>query len=55
METGTQHFSELKRKIGGVSERMRAQTLQWLAGAGSPLPVNKTDTRLAGISNATPS
>jgi DNA-binding HxlR family transcriptional regulator len=27
---GAHRFSELRRKIGGVSERMLAQTLQWL-------------------------
>lgn len=31
---GTHRFSELRRKIGGVSERMLAQTLQWLEGDG---------------------
>lgn len=31
---GTQRFSELRRKIGGVSERMLAQTLQWLEHDG---------------------
>jgi DNA-binding HxlR family transcriptional regulator len=28
--TGTHRFSELRRKVSGVSERMLAQTLQWL-------------------------
>jgi DNA-binding HxlR family transcriptional regulator len=32
--TGTHRFSELRRKIGGVSERMLAQTLQWLEEDG---------------------
>jgi len=32
--SGTHRFSELRRKIGGVSERMLAQTLQWLEGDG---------------------
>ena len=32
--TGTHRFSELRRKIGGVSERMLAQTLQWLEQDG---------------------
>jgi DNA-binding HxlR family transcriptional regulator len=32
--TGTHRFSELRRKIGGVSERMLAQTLQGLEGDG---------------------
>ncbi|GGX37196.1 HxlR family transcriptional regulator [Pigmentiphaga litoralis] len=27
---GTQRFSQLRRKIGGINERMLAQTLQWL-------------------------
>lgn len=31
---GTHRFSELRRKIGGVSERMLAQTLQWLEDDG---------------------
>jgi len=31
---GTHRFSELRRKIGGVSERMLAQTLQWLESDG---------------------
>ena len=34
LEPGTHRFSELKRKIGGVSERMLAQTLQQLQGDG---------------------
>lgn len=32
--TGTQRFSQLRRTIGGVSERMLAQTLQLLEGDG---------------------
>ena len=31
---GTQRFSGLRRRIGGVSEKMLAQTLQWLEGDG---------------------
>lgn len=31
---GTHRFSELRRKISGVSERMLAQTLQWLEADG---------------------
>ena len=31
---GTYRFSELRRKVGGVSERMLAQTLQWLEDDG---------------------
>ncbi|MDR3437670.1 helix-turn-helix domain-containing protein [Telmatospirillum sp.] len=34
LEPGTQRFGELRRKIGGVSERMLAQTLQWLENDG---------------------
>lgn len=34
LETKTHRFSELRRAIGGVSERMLAQTLQWLEGDG---------------------
>ncbi len=32
--SGTKRFSELRRGIGGVSERMLAQTLQWLEADG---------------------
>jgi DNA-binding HxlR family transcriptional regulator len=32
--SGTQRFSGLRRMIGGVSERMLAQTLQWLESDG---------------------
>lgn len=31
---GTLRFSDLRRKVNGVSERMLAQTLQWLEGDG---------------------
>ena len=31
---GTLRFSDLRRRIGGVSEKMLAQTLQWLEGDG---------------------
>jgi len=31
---GTHRFSDLRRKVGGVSEKMLAQTLQWLEGDG---------------------
>lgn len=35
LEAGeTRRFSELRRTIGGVSERMLAQTLQWLEADG---------------------
>ncbi|WP_409421917.1 helix-turn-helix domain-containing protein [Pseudaeromonas sp. ZJS20] len=31
---GTHRFSDLRRKIGGISEKMLAQTLQWLEHDG---------------------
>lgn len=31
---GTHRFSELRRRVGGVSEKMLAQTLQWLESDG---------------------
>src|SRR3982751_320386 len=34
LQGGTHRFSELRRAIGGVSERMLAQTLRWLGGDG---------------------
>ena len=34
LEARTHRFGELRRAIGGVSERMLAQTLQWLEGDG---------------------
>ncbi|MDB5973101.1 MAG: transcriptional regulator [Hydrocarboniphaga sp.] len=34
LETRMHRFSELRRAIGGVSERMLAQTLQWLERDG---------------------
>lgn len=34
LETRTHRFSELRRAVDGVSERMLAQTLQWLEGDG---------------------
>lgn len=34
LQAGTYQFNELRRKIGGVSERMLAQTLQWLEADG---------------------
>lgn len=34
LQGGTHRFSELRRKIGGVSERMLSQTLQWLEEDG---------------------
>lgn len=34
LATGTYRFSELRRRIGGVSERMLAQTLQMLEADG---------------------
>jgi DNA-binding HxlR family transcriptional regulator len=39
LEGGTFRFSELRRRIGGVSERMLAQTLQWLEADGLVLRV----------------
>ncbi len=39
LEGGTCRFSALRRKIGGVSERMLAQTLQWLEADGLVLRV----------------
>jgi DNA-binding HxlR family transcriptional regulator len=32
--SGTHRFSELRRRVGGVSEKMLAQTLQWLESDG---------------------
>ena len=34
LQDGTHRFSDLRRKVGGVSERMLAQTLQWLEADG---------------------
>lgn len=34
LRTGTHRFSELRRKVGGISEKMLAQTLQALEGDG---------------------
>jgi DNA-binding HxlR family transcriptional regulator len=34
LRDGTHRFSDLRRRIGGVSEKMLAQTLQWLEGDG---------------------
>lgn len=34
LDGGTHRFSHLRRKIGGISERMLAQTLQWLERDG---------------------
>jgi DNA-binding HxlR family transcriptional regulator len=34
LQGGAHRFSALRRKIGGVSERMLAQTLQWLEADG---------------------
>lgn len=34
LEDGTRRFSQLRRAIGGVSERMLAQTLKWLEQDG---------------------
>jgi DNA-binding HxlR family transcriptional regulator len=32
--SGTHRFSDLRRKVNGISEKMLAQTLQWLEGDG---------------------
>lgn len=32
--SGTHRFSDLRRKVKGISEKMLAQTLQWLEGDG---------------------
>lgn len=34
LQDGTYRFSDLRRKVSGVSEKMLAQTLQWLEGDG---------------------
>jgi DNA-binding HxlR family transcriptional regulator len=34
LSQGTRRFSDLRRMVGGVSERMLAQTLQWLESDG---------------------
>ena len=39
LETRIHRFAELRRAIGGVSERMLAQTLQWLEGDGLVLRI----------------
>jgi len=39
LETHTHRFAELRRAVGGVSERMLAQTLQWLEGDGLVLRI----------------
>lgn len=39
LEGGAHRFAELRRAVGGVSERMLAQTLQWLEGDGLVLRV----------------
>ncbi len=39
LATGTHRFSQLRRRIGGVSERMLAQTLQQLEADGFVLRV----------------
>jgi len=38
--SGTRRFSDLRRKVGGVSEKMLAQTLQWLESDGFVLRVS---------------
>lgn len=37
---GTHRFSDLRRKVGGVSEKMLAQTLHWLESDGFVLRVS---------------
>lgn len=37
---GTHRFSDLRRKVGGVSEKMLAQTLRWLEADGFVLRVS---------------
>lgn len=39
LEGGAHRFAELRRAVGGVSERMLAQTLQWLEGDGLVLRI----------------
>lgn len=34
LQDGTHRFSDLRRKVSGVSERMLSQTLQWLEADG---------------------
>ena len=34
LQGGVHRFSELRRKVSGISERMLAQTLQWLEADG---------------------
>lgn len=34
LQGGVQRFSELRRRVSGISERMLAQTLQWLESDG---------------------
>ncbi|MCB4358272.1 winged helix-turn-helix transcriptional regulator [Quatrionicoccus australiensis] len=34
LRSGTHRFSDLRRKVNGISEKMLAQTLQWLEGDG---------------------
>ena len=40
LRQGTHRFSDLRRKMGGVSEKMLAQTLQWLEADGFVLRVS---------------
>ena len=34
LRSGTHRFSDLRRKVNGISEKMLAQTLQWLEADG---------------------
>ena len=52
---GAQRFGELRRKVGGISERMLIQTLQWLEQDGfvqrvaSPGPSQRVEYRLTPL------
>ncbi len=43
LQDGTHRFSDLRRKVSGVSERMLSQTLQWLEADGI---VKRTEYRV---------
>ncbi len=43
LQDGTHRFGDLRRKVGGVSERMLSQTLQWLEADGI---VKRTEYRV---------
>ncbi len=52
---GAQRFGELRRKVGGISERMLIQTLHWLEQDGfvqrvaSPGPSQRVEYRLTPL------